>query len=48
LIRASYFRPEAGNQIFVGSTDPECDGEEWVDDMSTLNREITEARWILG
>lgn len=42
-----YCRPEAGNQIFIGSTDPECDGEDWVDDMSTLNREITEPRWNL-
>ncbi len=40
-----YFRPEAGNQIFIGSADPECDGEDWVDDMGELNREITEARW---
>ena len=47
LDNGMYFRPEAGNQIFIGSTDPECDGQEWVDDMSTLNREITEARWNL-
>ena len=40
-----YFRPETGNQIFIGSADPECDGEDWVDDMDTLNREITEPRW---
>lgn len=40
-----YFRPERGNQIFVGSADPECDGSDWVDDMSTLNREITEEAW---
>ena len=40
-----YCRPETGNQIFIGSADPECDGEDWVDDMSTLNREITEPRW---
>ena len=40
-----YCRPEAGNQIFIGSADPECDGEEWVTDMDTLNREITEPRW---
>ncbi len=40
-----YFRPEAGNQIFIGSADPECDGEDWVDDMAVLNREITEERW---
>jgi len=42
-----YCRPETGNQIFIGSTDPECDGEDWVDDLSTLNREITEPRWNL-
>lgn len=47
LDQGMYFRPEAGNQIFIGSTDPECDGQEWVEDMSTLNREITEARWNL-
>lgn len=40
-----YFRPERGNQIFVGSADPECDGSDWVDDLSTLNREITEVAW---
>ena len=40
-----YCRPEAGNQIFIGSADPECDGEDWVDDMDNLNREITEPRW---
>ena len=44
-----YFRPEAGEQIFVGSTDPDCDPEEWVDpeDLDGLNREITEPRWNL-
>lgn len=47
LDQGMYFRPEAGNQIFIGSADPECDGEDWVDDMATLNREITEARWNL-
>lgn len=40
-----YFRPETGNQIFVGSADPDCDGSDWVDDMSTLNKEITEEAW---
>jgi len=40
-----YCRPETGNQIFIGSADPECDGEDWVDDMAALNREITEERW---
>ncbi len=40
-----YFRPAPGNNIFVGSTDPDCDGHEWVDNMDTLNREITEPIW---
>jgi sarcosine oxidase subunit beta len=26
-----YTRPEVGNNILVGSIDPECDGHEWVD-----------------
>lgn len=47
LDQGIYFRPEAGNQIFIGSADPECDDQEWVDDMSTLNREITHDRWNL-
>ncbi len=44
-----YFRPEAGNQVFVGSTDPECDPQEWVDpsELEGMNREITEPRWLL-
>ncbi len=37
----TYYRPEAGNQIFVGSTDPEVDGHDWVDDLDVMNREIT-------
>lgn len=40
-----YFRPAPGNQIFVGSTDPECDGHEWVDDLDGMNREITGPIW---
>jgi sarcosine oxidase subunit beta len=27
----SYARPEVGNNLLVGSQDPECDGQEWVD-----------------
>ena len=26
-----YFRPETGNHILVGSTDPRCDPQDWVD-----------------
>ena len=45
LDQGFYCRPELGNQIFIGSTDPECDGEDWVEDMGELNHEITEPRW---
>jgi sarcosine oxidase subunit beta len=27
----SYARPEVGNNLLVGSQDPECDAREWVD-----------------
>ena len=29
---ACYSRPEHGNNILIGSEDPECDTKEWVDD----------------
>lgn len=45
LDQGMYFRPATGNNIFVGSTDPECDGHEWVEDMDNLNREVTEPIW---
>lgn len=38
-----YFRPEAGGRdIIVGSTDPQCDVLEFVDDPDNINREITQ------
>ena len=45
LDQGMYFRPAPGNNIFVGSADPECDGHDWVDDMDTLHREVTEPLW---
>ncbi|MCB0989435.1 MAG: FAD-binding oxidoreductase [Acidimicrobiales bacterium] len=45
LDQGMYFRPDGANTIFVGSADPECDGHEWVDDLDTMNREITEPIW---
>ena len=38
---ACYIRPEHGNNILVGSEDPECDDREWVD-PDDYNREFTE------
>ena len=37
-----YFRPEAGGRdIIVGSTDPECDPLEFVDDPDAMERNVT-------
>jgi sarcosine oxidase subunit beta len=40
-----YFRPELGNQISVGSTDPACDEKIWVDDADEFERNITDVNW---
>ena len=41
----TYFRPEVGNNILLGSQDPECDPQEWVADPDDFNRNITEDQW---
>ena len=45
LDQGMYFRPAPGNNVFIGSTDADCDGHDWVDDMDALNREVTEPLW---
>ena len=40
-----YFRPAPGNQILVGSEDPECDERTWIEDPDVFDRHITEAQW---
>jgi sarcosine oxidase subunit beta len=42
---AIYFRPEVGNMILVGSEDPKCDFQEWIEDPDNFNRQITEAQY---
>ena len=37
-----YFRPETGNHILVGSTDPRCDPQDWVDPDNYDQRLSTE------
>jgi sarcosine oxidase subunit beta len=38
-----YFRPESGGRdLIVGSTDPECDELEWVEDPDDFNQGVTE------
>jgi sarcosine oxidase subunit beta len=41
----TYFRPEVGNHILVGSQDPECDPQIWVADPDEFERAITEDQW---
>jgi sarcosine oxidase subunit beta len=41
----TYFRPEVGNHILVGSQDPECDPQVWVEDPDEFERAITEDQW---
>jgi sarcosine oxidase subunit beta len=41
----TYFRPEVGNHILVGSQDPDCDPQIWVDDPDEFERAITEDQW---
>ncbi|MGI9645480.1 MAG: NAD(P)/FAD-dependent oxidoreductase, partial [Ilumatobacteraceae bacterium] len=40
-----YFRPEAGDNILIGSEDPACDPQEWVADPDHFDREISAAQW---
>lgn len=37
-----YCRPEHGNHILIGSEDPECDPNEWVDNDLEYNRDFSE------
>tara|TARA_B100000959_G_scaffold238568_1_gene258617 strand:+ start:187 stop:1479 length:1293 start_codon:yes stop_codon:yes gene_type:complete len=39
-----YYRPESrGRTLIVGSTDPQCDGFEWIDDPDNFNENITDS-----
>jgi len=41
----TYFRPETGNHILVGSEDPECDPKVWVEDPDAYNMAVTREAW---
>ena len=41
----TYFRPEVGNHILVGSQDPECDPQVWVEDPDDYDTEISTDQW---
>jgi sarcosine oxidase subunit beta len=48
-----YYRPEVGNMFLIGSEDPKCDPQHWVDPdefyagkgPSGRNNQLTEAQW---
>lgn len=40
-----YFRPETGNNILVGSADPECDPKEWVANPDEVQTQLTDQLW---
>jgi sarcosine oxidase subunit beta len=40
-----YFRPESGDNILIGSEDPDCDPKIWLDDPDQFDREITAEQW---
>jgi sarcosine oxidase subunit beta len=37
-----YYRPEVGNKLLIGSTEPECDEKIWEDDLDTMDTNNTE------
>jgi sarcosine oxidase subunit beta len=41
----TYFRPEVGNKIAVGTEDPPDDPREWVDDPDHFDRNIMDVHW---
>jgi|TARA_B110000116_G_scaffold3055_1_gene2713 glycine/D-amino acid oxidase-like deaminating enzyme len=46
LDSGTYFRPETGGiDIVIGSTDPECDEKEWVENPDEVDIGLTETYW---
>ncbi|MEE8361212.1 MAG: FAD-dependent oxidoreductase [Gemmatimonadales bacterium] len=40
-----YCRPEVGHTMLIGSQDPACDPQEWIDDPDDFNRDVTSPQW---
>ena len=40
-----YYRPETGNNILVGSADPQCDPKEWIANPDEVNAHLTNQIW---
>ncbi|MCY3634629.1 MAG: FAD-dependent oxidoreductase [bacterium] len=41
-----YFRPEVGNNILIGSTDPPCDEHDWAD-PDHYDQQVSQSQWDL-
>jgi sarcosine oxidase subunit beta len=42
---AIYVRPESGNNILIGSEDPACDPQVWVDDPDDYDDVVSDEQW---
>ncbi len=42
---AIYVRPESGNNILIGSEDPPCDPQVWVDDPDDYDNVVSDEQW---
>jgi len=42
---AIYIRPESGNNILIGSEDPACDPQVWVEDPDDYDDQVSDAQW---
>jgi glycine/D-amino acid oxidase-like deaminating enzyme len=40
-----YFRPQHGDQVWIGGTEPDCDEQHWVDDPDTNSEYPTVEVW---
>ena len=40
-----YFRPESGDNILIGSEDPDCDPKEWIEDPDDYDVEVSQEQW---
>lgn len=41
----AYGRPETGNRVLIGSEDPPCDTQEWIEDPDNYDRTLDEAQF---
>ena len=41
----TYFRPEVANHILVGSQDPDCDPQVWVENPDEFDHNISDDQW---